>query len=167
MSSRGAQGTVLLGLLIGCGSSNVPSPDARRDTAADGRADAGAEALSPAPDGGGTETASVVLPACTLPAAYAGVDAAPGACQAGRSYLMCEGSNNQGYKICISNDPTSCPGPNVNPGVIYTCHHACAPNEYGLACGGPGRSAGGELPAGCHDRGITPGGVIFYCCPCG
>jgi len=43
----------------------------------------------------------------------------------------------------------------------------CESGQYAVACGSP--STGGPTaapPAGCTSAEITPGGVIFYCCPC-
>jgi hypothetical protein len=106
---------------------------------------------------------SGLLPACTWPAAL-DADAGAGACRPARTLLSCDGGNVQ--EDCISNDPAHCPDDSATPGVTYSCHDTCAPNEYGLVCGSIGGGSSGDPPAGCHDPEPTPGGIVFYCCPC-
>jgi hypothetical protein len=119
-----------------------------------GAADAGAA-------GSGDAT---TLPGCSWPANLNPTDASSGQCNAARTLLSCKGSNGGGAG-CISNDPTQCAGLNAQPGVSFTCSDQCAANEYGAACGfGPGPAP--EPPAGCRTMSVTPGGTLYYCCPC-
>jgi hypothetical protein len=48
------------------------------------------------------------------------------------------------------------------------CHDLCEPDEFAASCGGIGPNAASNAPpnSACHDALATPGGVIFYCCPC-
>jgi hypothetical protein len=106
------------------------------------------------------------LPACRWPASLDAADAGTGACRPARAFLSCAADNGT-TELCLSNDPTQCPGPNAQPGVTYTCHDQCEANEYGLACGAIGVGLTGPPPEGCRSVNPTPGGVDFYCCPCG
>jgi hypothetical protein len=112
--------------------------------------------------------ASTTLLACQWPASLN--DAGPGACTVGRAYVVCSYPSGGG-ELCISDDPTSCPGFSST-----ACTNKCAPNEYAVSCGGPppGPTADGgapaftyqEAPAGCVSVGFTPGGNEYSCCPC-
>jgi hypothetical protein len=109
----------------------------------------------------------VIYPACHWPAALDPTDAGDSRCQAKRYRLSCDGGDAGVRAFCISDDATQCEGPGRVQGVTFTCHHDCAPNEFGLICGGIGpASAHDDPPAGCHSSSPTPGGIIFYCCPC-
>jgi hypothetical protein len=128
---------------------------------------------------------STQAPVCTWPAP---VDAGPGACRVGRFHLEChfpEGAtcdSGQSYggtggvrMLCVSDDPTSCPGCHPTSGSV-TCTSMCAATQYATSCGGPPRLAvdgGGydwgyyeEPPAVCSLVTPTPSGMGFYCCPC-
>ncbi len=137
------------GLLLcaGCGGGTVTA-DSSDGGAADALSSEGA-------DGG----------SCTWPASLDPTDASTGQCAAARSYLSCQGSNGV-TELCLSNDPTQCPGPNLQPGVSFTCSDRCNTSEYGVECGfGPGPAP--QAASNCRSMGITPGGTGFYCCPCG
>jgi hypothetical protein len=119
------------------------------------------------PPGARSDAASPIsYPACHWPAAFDATDAG-GGCRAGRFRLACDGGD-AGLSVgCISDDPRQCDGVRVQPDVTFTCHDECAPNEFGLVCGGVGPgSAPSDPPAGCHSFSPTPGGIVFYCCPC-
>jgi hypothetical protein len=89
-------------------------------------------------------------------------------CTTGRYSLSCKGSNGGGA-FCVSDDATRCPGPDPAPGAVTyaSCENECAAGEYGVACGSPGPVASSARPpAGCHTVKVTPGGALYYCCPC-
>ena len=119
--------------------------------------------------------ADASLPACSWPSIYetdAAAQGAGGACFAGRTYLTCTGSNGGG-EGCLSDNLTSCPGPNATPGVTYSnCQDVCAPDEYVLVCGTVGPPPGdasptSNPPAACHiSSAVNPSGREPYCCPC-
>jgi hypothetical protein len=140
-------------------------------------------------DAEGSE-ASTALPACQWPASLN--DGGRGACSVGRAYVECSypegfscaggpggsggGSSGGGVtQLCISDDPTSCPGCESINGPA-TCTNKCAPNEYVVSCGGlpPFPAAGGppdvvyqQAPAGCVP--VIPEGTagnVYSCCPC-
>jgi len=97
-------------------------------------------------------------------------DAGPGACAVGYAYVDCRFPSGAGC-LCISNDPTSCPG--CGPGSGATCENRCASNEYAVSCGGPPRLLpdGGfasyqQAPDACVGIAGTPGGNLYSCCPC-
>ena len=123
------------------------------------------------PGDAGTDTSSSgdgsteALPACAWPASVNGHDAGAGACRAARTFLSCTAPNGVGEE-CTSDDPTQCSGGNGMPGVTFTCHDLCGPEEYGAACGSIGPGPISDPPAGCHGAEATPAGVVFYCCPC-
>jgi hypothetical protein len=85
------------------------------------------------------------------------------ACRAARTLLSCPSAG--GTVTCISNDPARCPMGATPSGA--TCTNQCAAGEYAVACGRPGPTPAPAPPAGCKDMRPTPGGVIYYCCPCG
>ncbi|MDB4980995.1 MAG: hypothetical protein JWM82_1747 [Myxococcales bacterium] len=115
------------------------------------------------PGDAGVEAATA--PVCHWPAGLDAADAGGGACRPSRFFLSCAAPNGV-VEDCLSDDPTRCAG-DAMPGVTFTCHSVCAPNEYGAVCGSVGPGPIGEPPAGCHGGLATPGGTIFYCCPCG
>jgi hypothetical protein len=104
---------------------------------------------------GGTST----LPACKTSWALSVPDAAQSQCTAARALVQCDLGGGEG-EVGLSDDPTRCSG--GSPG-----KNQCADDEYGVACGSVGPSqAAAEPPAGCRSKFPTPGGVVFYCCPC-
>ncbi|MEA2697754.1 MAG: hypothetical protein QOI66_2025 [Myxococcales bacterium] len=137
---------LVFGIAIGCGSASL-----KMDGSAAGGVDGGADT--------GT------LPACNWPAELDGHDAGAGACVAARTLLSCAGANGVSEE-CISDDPNQCAGENAMPGVSFTCHDLCGPDEYGAVCGSVGPGPISDPPAGCHNAQPTPAGTIFYCCPC-
>jgi hypothetical protein len=92
------------------------------------------------------------LPACTWPASLD--DAAPPQCSAARAYVACQDGD-----LCMSNDPTTCPGV---PGA--SCTDMCNANEYAVGCVGP---LAPPLPAECRGVFSGNGGGAVGCCPCG
>jgi hypothetical protein len=109
---------------------------------------------------------SGLLPACTWPASLDAPDAGgTGACHPARLFLSCDGSNGVS-EGCLSDDPSHCPGDDATPGVTYSCHDTCAPNEYAVSCGSIGGGSSVDPPAGCHSALATPAGIVFFCCPC-
>jgi hypothetical protein len=119
----------------------------------------------PSVDSGSPDAAPAALPACGMPKIDQG-DAAPGQCKVDRTLLSCllpDGSS----EICTSDNPASCP--DLGVAAIQSCIDRCAANEYAIACGAPGPSSGNFAPPAvlnCHATVYTPGGVVFYCCPC-
>jgi hypothetical protein len=149
-------------LLSGCTSTHPAvdssSPPADLAVPADSADQAASDAASP-----------VAYPACHWPASLDPTDAGDSRCQAKRYRLQCDGGDAGVRAFCISNDPTQCEGLSTSvPGATFTCHHDCAPNEFGLVCGriGPASAPPAEPPAGCHSFSGTPAGIVFYCCPC-
>ncbi len=121
--------------------------------------DASSDAARSSPDA----SADAALPACSWAAKLDRVDAAAGACRAARVLLSC-GSQTGAMETCLSDDPSQCPTADAHA----DCHEQCRANEYGVACGSPNPRAIREPPpAGCRSVAVTPGGVVFYCCPCG
>jgi hypothetical protein len=85
-----------------------------------------------------------------------------------RYFLQC-GPGNDITGLCLSDDPTACQGPNAIP----HCTDQCEADEYAVSCGGPPvLDADGSVqptplpPSACRSMGGTPGGNVFYCCPC-
>ncbi|HEX7599742.1 MAG TPA: hypothetical protein VF518_16110 [Polyangia bacterium] len=110
---------------------------------------------APAPDGGTSATSAAQLPECHWPAALDPTDAATaGQCRAARAFVTCQ-EENGGVLAGLMND---WPG----------CTDDCTDNEYGAACGavGPSTTPMPDPPSGCRMVAPTPGGVVFYCCPC-
>lgn len=107
------------------------------------------------------------LPACAWPARLDDLDAAVGTCHAARRMLTCElsGGATQG---CLSDD-AQCPAEGSGS-PVKPCEDVCQPDEYAAACGAIGAigpsTVQDDPPVGCHDAMPTPGGVVFYCCPC-
>jgi hypothetical protein len=119
-------------------------------------------------DGGaGAEGGVASLPACTWPATLDDPDAGRGACRPARARLSCDSPNSGVHEVCVSEDPNHCSGDeNVIPGATFICHDTCAANEYAAVCGAIGPGPIADPPAGCHDALASPGGTVFYCCPC-
>ena len=72
-----------------------------------------------------------------------------------------------GGAICFADEDGRCDGIDAT----FTCENLCAAGEYALSCGAiGGRLASGgsvqEPPAACRSVAPTPGGIVFYCCPC-
>src|SRR5579859_5722820 len=118
--------------------------------------------------GARVSTASDSRPATGL-AAGTRTTPRPRGVPAARACVGCTGEAGGG-EFCLSNDPTTRDdpgGPSVSGGP-FTCRDDCAPNEYGLACGGIGPNpAPSNPPAACRSVAVTPAGVYFLCCPCG
>ena len=106
--------------------------------------------------------------ACPMLASLNSTDTALFGYSAKRMLLECTGGGVT--EICTSNDATGCPGPGSTPGGGIGCSNLCTSGEYGLSYGGVGPLAPPPsiaLPAGCGQGVYTPGGVAYYCCPCG
>jgi len=113
-----------------------------------------------AKDSGGADTSP---PACPMLASLNSTDVAPVGYTAARGLFQCTGGGVTA--ICVSNDATGCSGSAAD-----NCTNLCSANQYGLGYGGVGPLAPPPsiaLPAGCGQGMYTPGGVAFYCCPCG
>jgi hypothetical protein len=107
-------------------------------------------------------------PVCPMLASLNATDADHIGYSAERMLIECQGGGISG--ICVSNDVTGCSGSGSVVGGPVNCNNTCAANEYGLGYGGVGPLAAPpsiDLPAGCRLGLQTPGGVAFYCCPCG
>jgi hypothetical protein len=112
---------------------------------------------------GRADTAAAVTDAtsCEWPASL-DAPAERGACHAARWLLQCD-IGGGGHAICLSDDPHACP----NAEAQSSCTSRCKADEYAISCGAVGPSSTSyDPPAGCHDEAPTPGGVVFYCCPC-
>lgn len=116
------------------------------------------------PDAGsmvsGREDGSAIgLPACAYP--HPG-DPCLGTCGSNRILLACL-FNSGGTEVCLSNNLTSCPAPQIVFGsIILSCSDECAADEYAVSCNG----SDPPTALGCSDRGAVPFGGVFYCCPC-
>jgi hypothetical protein len=98
--------------------------------------------------------------ACELPSSDA-----PGACHAGRQLARCTSDN--GGSLCITDEGGRCEGSDDS----FSCESVCEPDEYALSCaavGGlaPGGAASQSPPEACRSLFPTPGGIVYYCCPC-
>jgi hypothetical protein len=155
---------LMSGLALGCGSSStLSSHDGATDNVAADSTEA--DATGGIGDGPGGSDGEGGLPACAWPSALDDPDAGRGSCHPARFYLGC-GSQSGVSEECLSDDPDHCAGPEPGPGLAFTCHDICGPHEYGAACGSIGPGPISDPPAGCHGAAPTPGGVVFYCCPC-
>jgi hypothetical protein len=108
------------------------------------------------------------LPACTWPASLDQADATKGECRAARSLLSCRLTAGA-TALCLSDDPNDvkrCPDNDVAAQTV-ACDSLCAQGEYAVACGKAGPSTTPSPPPGCKDSRVTPGGVVYSCCPCG
>ena len=99
---------------------------------------------------------------CSLPPD----DQASGSCHARRVLARCTSAD--GSSICITDEGGRCEGTDES----VSCENLCEPDEYALSCGSlGGRAPGGATPAAppdaCRSVAPTPGGIVFYCCPCG
>ena len=127
----------------------------------------GCPVCGPAPDSGVAKDATPPT-ACPMLASLNSTDAAHVGYSAARALFDCTYTG--GGSICVSNDVTGCSGSRAVIGDLVSCSNLCAADEYGLAYGGVGPLAAPpsiDLPAGCGSGMFTPGGVAFYCCPCG
>ncbi|HEX8791645.1 MAG TPA: hypothetical protein VF765_11895 [Polyangiaceae bacterium] len=104
--------------------------------------------------------------ACNPPYGFPEAGAGMVACTVGKAYVKCTSASGGGC-LCISDDPTQCPGCGASNG--FTCTNSCSPGSLGVSCGGPGPNGPSyqSLPTGCTNIGYTPGGVELACCPCG
>jgi hypothetical protein len=98
---------------------------------------------------------------CRWPARLDRTDAAFGQCRAALKLLSCTSEGGSG-SICVSNEDW-CP---FTPPPSFECSSECVAGEYAAQCGAVGTSADPPSPA-CRSVIPTPGGVVFYCCPCG
>jgi hypothetical protein len=101
---------------------------------------------------------------CSFPATTASTPTT-GDCNSNRTLIECKSDSSE-YEICLSDNVNACPGESPNG----TCQPQCQPTEYAAACGGS--SDAGALNANpptssCRALPPNPGGVVFYCCPCG
>lgn len=125
----------------------------------------GCPICAPTPDAGSVKdagSAEVQSSACPMLAKLNSTDAAQVGYSAGRAFFQCSLTGGI-TEECISNDPDGC-------GNLSGCSNQCGPTEYGLSYGGVGPLAPPpsiDLPTGCRLGLPTPGGVAFYCCPCG
>ena len=108
-------------------------------------------------------------PSCSWPAALDDPDkmgSSRDRCVATRTRLSCALPGGA-TEICATDDPLQCEHANAPP--PEACHAACGRNEFAATCGGVGPSGGPgpAPPAGCRFEGLVPGGLTYYCCPCG
>jgi hypothetical protein len=96
------------------------------------------------------------------PASLDAPNAATGDCAAGSMLLSCNDSLGTG-SICVANSPEICVG-GLHP-VAGECRNSCRPGEYAAACGSVGVSHA-PPSAACRTEIPTPGGLVYYCCPC-
>jgi hypothetical protein len=109
------------------------------------------------------------VPACHWPASLDAMDAGNNRCTARRHRLKCDAGDAGAFAGCISDDATRCAGLEAIPNVTFTCHDECSPGEFGVVCGGIGPLGPSSEPPSldCRLPAHTPGGISFYCCPCG
>jgi hypothetical protein len=164
--------TLFLALgLVACGGQSAHPP---------GGASVGGTSSGDTSSGAGDDDAATsasssgaTLPQCTWPADLDPPDAGP-SWGIARLYLKCDDGSDT--ELCLSNDPTICPGSNAIPGATETnCVDQCAADEYAVEYGGPpliepDGGFGGypmpNLPATCHGGGGFPSGAVIVCCPC-
>ena len=107
------------------------------------------------------------LPECRWDPSLDQADAAAGSCLAGRTLLDCTLSNGTS-EGCLSDDLAGCPGASSQQdAVVVSCENQCAGDEYAVGCWA--RPMMAELPSppvDCRSVAATPGGSVFYCCPC-
>jgi hypothetical protein len=87
-------------------------------------------------------------------------------CASARAQVECALSNGD-TELCLSDDPSTCPGTVPMAGVTRThCFDRCAASEYGATCAGGPSHAAPSPPPGCTSLGAVPAGATLYCCPC-
>ncbi len=101
------------------------------------------------------------LPSCTWPSTFDADASSRATCHPSRAYIACTNPGGTD-ESCTTNGAITCQGATSG-----TCHNDCTANEYAAACGGIGPGPVPDPPAGCRSLGANPGGVAFYCCPCG
>lgn len=111
-------------------------------------------------------TSGASWPSCSWPAELEPDDSGStrDRCTAARTLLACALPGG-GMAICATNDPTRCEGEVASD--TEACHAECTRKEYSVICGGVGPGPTPAPPAGCRLSAPTPGGIAFYCCPCG
>jgi len=142
---------------IACLGGYVPNPDP-----------CGCPLCGPAPDAGAAKDATPPT-ACPMLASLNSPDATQVGYTAARALVNCTYADGV-RSTCVSNNPTSCSDSGLLVPDSAVCSNLCTADQYGLAYGeaGPlGPPASIDLPAGCGAGMYTPGGVAFYCCPCG
>ncbi len=169
--------TGIFTVAVGCGSGSSLHPDG--STAGKTGRDGGLEVANglqgsagASGNGGANGTAGAradggagAAATCAWPASLDSRDAGAGACQPAHALLSCTGGNLT--ELCLSDDPTQCPGDNAVPNVTFNdCHDLCGSQEYAVVCGSVGPGPISDPPAGCHGAEATPAGIVFYCCPC-
>jgi hypothetical protein len=171
--------STLLVAAVGCGSTSPLSPDGgatgKTNRGGGGDADATSQGTAGAShiSGSGGAGASAIGTAgargdggagtgatCAWPASLDTPDAGAGACRPAHDLLSC------GDELCLSNDPTQCPEENSVTTPMSDCHDLCGAQEFAVVCGSVGPGPISDPPAGCHGELATPGGIVFYCCPC-
>jgi hypothetical protein len=181
MFHRGSMGIAAALALIGmsaCGGISAQS-DTKTGSGSQGDtdSDAGTSGKSDAASGssGNSTTGTTTVAQCSWPDSLnPPEDAGPWGWTVARYWLNCQdGPDHEG---CLSNDPTTCPGPNAIPGATDSnCVDQCNANEYAVSSGGPpDMQPDGAvtfpptptLPASCRSLGGNPAGVSYSCCPC-
>jgi hypothetical protein len=122
-----------------------------------------AGACSGSLNGGNGSALSLASSQCSWPANLN--DAGAGGCYAARAIIACSDPSGGGC-FGLSNEAScSICGDGYTDPV-----DKCSVDQYGVVCGSTGTSSLGESigtpPAGCTSQGATPGGTIYYCCPC-
>jgi hypothetical protein len=112
------------------------------------------------PDGAAAEQ-SVSHPSCTWPSMLDGDASSRATCHAARAYVSCSEPGGV-TEQCVSDGDKSCPSSGSG-----SCTFKCADTEYVAVCGGIGPGPVPDPPGGCKFSGANPGGVSYYCCPCG
>jgi hypothetical protein len=122
-----------------------------------------------------TTSGSATVAQCGWPASLSPPpDAGPWTWKVGRYFLSC--NDGTAFEDCVSNDPSTCPGPNAIAGAtLSNCTDQCGANEYVVAAGGPPQPSpdGGftmpptpDLPTSCRFLSANPAGVSYSCCTC-
>lgn len=124
-----------------------------------GEHDGSNDAMTPGVDAGAHDAGEAAYAAaCDMNVATAD----SGSCRSDRRLLECKLPGGGGM-TCLSESCAE--DPSFRPD---RCEDLCEPDELAASCGGIGPNAGSNAPPNpaCHDALATPGGVIFYCCPC-
>lgn len=86
-----------------------------------------------------------------------------GQCSAQLHLLTCSRGDGSS-SICLSDVTNACPELDES---FDSCESRCEDGEYAMACGGVNPMNEYEQPPEvCRSAGATPGGVVYYCCPC-
>lgn len=92
------------------------------------------------------------------------------ACSVNEALLQCTNQETGASETCLSDNVNACP--DSDPSFVGDCKSLCPLAQYAAACGGLPSSDASAPPIDppspkCTAQGTSPGGVAYYCCPCG